>query len=132
MIPEKCFESQKPIKVGIVGPCGSGKTTLIRLLQIRRTDLELHHIAQEHSYVPTMWKKIVSPDILIYLDVSFSEATNRRRLNWSQSEFQEQISRLGDAKNHADFILQTDMLSATEVADRVSDFIDQSTFSNLE
>jgi len=29
------------------------------------------HIAQEHSYVPYMWKRITNPDLLIYLNASF-------------------------------------------------------------
>jgi hypothetical protein len=33
---------------------------------------QARHITQEHSYVLDMWKKLVNPGILIYLDVSLT------------------------------------------------------------
>jgi ABC-type Mn2+/Zn2+ transport system ATPase subunit len=51
--------------VGIVGPCGAGKTTLTR--NLTAAGISARAIAQEHSYVPYMWQKITNPDILIFL-----------------------------------------------------------------
>jgi septin family protein len=109
---------QVKIRIGIVGPCGSGKTTLIKKL------IEQRHIAQEHSYVPNMWKLLVNPDLLIYLDVTFQTATERRRLNWSELEFQEQLRRLSNARKMADLVIQTDALTPDQVAEQTSIFID--------
>ena len=53
-------------KIGVVGPCAAGKTTLIAGL--RNHGYTAKHIAQEHSYVPAMWQLLTNPDILIYLD----------------------------------------------------------------
>ncbi len=55
--------------IGIVGPCGAGKTTLATKLSTHFT--RVRAIAQEHSYVPDMWRRITNPDILIYLDASY-------------------------------------------------------------
>src|SRR5690349_17648902 len=66
--------------IGLVGPCGSGKSTLMAALQ--HYGFRCRHIAQEHSYVQTMWQVIARPDILIYLATSFPVSTARRKLYW--------------------------------------------------
>lgn len=109
--------------IGVVGPCAAGKSTLVSQLQAR--GILAKNIAQEHSYVPKMWQILTKPDILIYLDVSFHKATQRRRLNWTNEEFERQLIRLEHARNHADLIISTDDLNENEVLDRVLEFISQ-------
>jgi ABC-type cobalamin/Fe3+-siderophores transport system ATPase subunit len=99
--------------IGIVGPCSAGKSTLIRHLQSK--GYVCRHIAQEHSYVPQMWQKIVNPLVLIYLDVSYEVSIMRRPLNLSPAEFEEQKKRLKHAYQNADIYLFTDPLSPEEV-----------------
>ena len=99
--------------IGIVGPCSAGKSTLIRNLQ--RKGYICRHIAQEHSYVPQMWQKIVNPLVLIYLDVSYEVSIQRRSLNLTTVEFDEQKKRLRHAYQNADISLFTDPLSPEEV-----------------
>ena len=113
--------SGSPIRVGIVGPCTAGKSTLIHHLQV--PGVELRHIAQEHSYVQSMWQVISKPDWLIYLDVSYEESLNRKNLNWTEAEYQEQLRRLKHAREHAHLYLMTDHLTPDEVASQVLDFI---------
>lgn len=99
--------------IGVVGPCGSGKSTLIAGLE--KHGYRCRHIAQEHSYVKAMWKKIAAPDILIYLECSFENATARRNLKWLPADHDEQLRRLSHAREHAQIIINTDPLSPAEV-----------------
>jgi ABC-type cobalamin/Fe3+-siderophores transport system ATPase subunit len=103
--------------IGIVGPCGAGKSTLMEGL--KRLGYRARAIVQEHSHVPAMWQKIADPDILIFLDASYPVTCQRQMLNWSEAEYAEQQQRLLHAREHADFYLMTDELSIEEVLHRV-------------
>ena len=111
----------KSLLVGIVGPCGSGKSPLVAGLESR--GFRCRHIAQEHSYVPYMWQRITNPDLLVFLSASFETCTQRRKLNWRESDYQEQQRRLEHARTHADLIIETDTLSVEEVRSRVLEFL---------
>ena len=110
-------DSGKHDSIGIVGPCSAGKSTLIGNLQ--KKGIHCRHIAQEHSYVLDMWQKIVDPVVLVYLDVSYDVSMNRKQLNMSPKEFDDQISRLEHARQHADIYLQTDSLTPGEVFEAI-------------
>ncbi len=107
--------------VGVVGPCGSGKSTLIAQLEPR--GYVCRHIAQEHSYVKDMWRRISHPDLLIFLDASFPVSTARRQLKWLESDHAEQQRRLSHARQHADLIVDTDSLTPAQVLDLVLTFL---------
>lgn len=110
-------------RVGIVGPCTAGKSTLIHRLGDIFRDVELRHIAQEHSYVQYMWQRISQPEWLIFLDVSYDVTLQRKNLNWTEAEYQEQQRRLAHAREHADLYINTDGLTPEGVAEKVSDFL---------
>ena len=103
--------------IGIVGPCGAGKSTLASAL----IDLgySARHISQDHSYAPNMWQRITKPDVLIFLDVSYENTIKRRSLDWTEKEYQEQRYRLRHAYNHADFCLDTNTLDQSGVLQMV-------------
>ena len=113
--------SQSQPLVGIVGVCASGKSTLITGLNER--GVRTRHIAQEHSYVKDMWKRITNPDILIFLDASYEVTVKRRQLNWTIAEWEEQQRRLQHARQNADLYINTDELEAEEVLNRVLGYI---------
>lgn len=114
--------SHKPL-IGIVGPCGSGKSTLSAGL--KEHGYVCRHIAQEHSYVPAMWQKISQPDILIYLNASFPVSTQRRRLNWQEQDYEEQLRRLSHARQHANLLVDTDDLTPKQVLQKVLDYLEE-------
>lgn len=107
--------------IGVVGPCGAGKTTLVQGL--REMGYRAKPIAQEHSYVPTMWQRLTQPDLLIYLDVSYPLTAERRKLDWTYQEYSEQIFRLRHAWELADLVIFTDALTPEEVLGCVVTFI---------
>jgi deoxyadenosine/deoxycytidine kinase len=112
--------TNKPL-IGVVGPCGSGKTTLIAGLA--RLGYRTRHIAQEHSYVKDMWQRLTNPDILVFLDASWPITCQRRSLDWTEAEWQEQQFRLGHARANADLYIDTDGLSIEAVLERVLRFL---------
>lgn len=115
------FEDQP--RIGVVGPCAAGKSTLVA--GMKAIGVEVRHIAQEHSYVPEMWKRISNPDVLIYLQVSYPLTILRKKLDWSESEYQEQIHRLRHAKEHANLLIDTDELNPKQVIEKVLGYLDR-------
>jgi len=115
------MKGPSPLIIGIVGPCGSGKSTLQRAL--KKLGYRAHHIAQEHSFVQDMWKKVTNPDILIYLNASYETVIKRKKFNFSQREYAEEKRRLSHAYEHADLIINTDPLSPHEVFQKALQFI---------
>lgn len=114
-------EAPFSLRIGIVGPCGAGKTTLATVLRQKGYDARV--IAQEHSYVPDMWQRLTKPDVLIFLQASWAVTSARRRLNWTEAEWLEQQHRLRHARQHASFYLDTDSLTIEEVRRKVLDFL---------
>jgi deoxyadenosine/deoxycytidine kinase len=114
------------ILVGVVGPCGSGKSTLIDGLEAH--GYRARHIAQEHSFVPAMWRKVSNPDVLIFLEVSYPLTKKRKKFNWGINEYQEQLHRLRHAYKHADLRVKTDQRTPEDILKEVLLFLEN--FSN--
>ena len=112
--------SKQPL-IGVVGPCGSGKSTLIAGLE--RYGYSCRHIAQEHSYVQAMWQIISKPDVLIFLHASFPICTARRKLDWLERDYEEQLRRLSHAREHADIMIDTDNLTPNQILQIVLDYL---------
>jgi hypothetical protein len=103
--------------IAIVGPCASGKSLLVRAL--RERGYNAREVAQEHSYVPDMWQQVARPDRLIYLDVSWQVARQRRPTDAGEHWWTEQAHRLRHARQHADLYIRTDDLPPQEILDQV-------------
>ena len=108
--------------IGVVGPCGAGKSTLIQGLEA--AGYRCRHIAQEHSYVPHMWQRLTNPDRLIFLQASFATCTLRRKLSWTEADYTDQLRRLAHAFEHADLIIETDDLSPAGVLAQALAFLE--------
>jgi len=116
--PEK---GKRPL-IAVVGPCASGKTLLVRAL--RERGYNAREVVQEHSHVPTMWQRITQPDLLVYLDVSWEIARQRRSMDVKADWWTELAHRLRHARQHADLYVQTDELTPQEVLDSALDFLE--------
>ena len=110
--------------ITIVGPCASGKTTLVSGLH-ERGYVSARLVAQEHSGVHNLWAWHGQPDVLIYLDVGV-ETINRRqhRMDWTQDALDEQHRRLRAARQACHLYLPTDDLTIPQVLERVIDFLE--------
>jgi hypothetical protein len=104
--------SQAP-RVVVVGPDAAGKTELVQ--RLRRLGYNAHSCAQDHSYVPDMWRRIGRPDFLIYLDARLETIARRRRIDWGQDRLDQLNARLAHARAHADLYLPTDDLTPPQV-----------------
>ncbi len=114
-------EQRKRGLVGVVGPCCAGKSTLVKALAGRGYLVTV--IAQEHSFVPRMWQVFAHADRLIYLDVSYPVAQQRRWMSWTPADLDEQHRRLQHARDHCHLYLHTDALTAAEVLAAVEVFL---------
>ena len=114
-------DPQNNFLIGVVGPCGSGKSTLVAGLE--KHGYRCRHIAQEHSYVQYMWQHITNPDVLIFLQCSFENSTSRRKLSWLPADYEEQQRRLSNALEHAHIIIDTDLLNSDEVLARTLNYL---------
>lgn len=109
--------------IGIVGPCSAGKSTLIAGLN--QSGYLARHIAQEHSYVPDMWRRVANPRLLVFLDVSYRVSMQRRQLDLTESDFDEQNKRLSHARTNADLYIHTDDLTPQVVLKQVIEFMNK-------
>jgi thymidylate kinase len=109
---EKTERGTRPL-IAVVGPCASGKSLLVQAL--RERGYNAREVLQEHSYVPAMWQRITKPDLLVYLDVSWEVARQRRPTDAGAAWWDEQARRLYHARQHADIAILTDEMSPQEV-----------------
>lgn len=108
--------------VKIVGVCASGKSTLGQALQAQGYDV--YACAQEHSYVPDLWRRLHPADVLIYLDAQADTVARRRRTREPVAAWvAEQRQRLAHARQHCDLYLPTDDLTPAEVTATVLHFL---------
>ncbi|MBN1264557.1 MAG: hypothetical protein JXA25_03630 [Anaerolineales bacterium] len=109
-------DNEPPVLI-ITGPCGSGKTTLVK--DLAQHQIKARQVAQEHSFVPDMWQKLAHPDILIFLDASFETCKKRKQFDWTVEDYKEQKRRLRHARQHSNLYIQTDGKSPLEVLETV-------------
>lgn len=119
---DDCSRAPQQLKIALVGPCGAGKTTIRSMLR-EIGYAQVRQVAQEHSFAKKMWQRLVNPDVLIYLHVTYENTIARRQLNWTHKEYEEQLRRLSHAHQHADLIIDTNPLTPQEVLERILTFI---------
>lgn len=110
-----------PLRVVVVGPCASGKTTLVGTLRARGYDA--HVTAQEHSAIPQLWQH-TDPDVLIALVANIESVRERRDALWPDWLHDVQEKRLAAAQDAADLVIDTSDLGVDEVAARALRFLE--------
>ncbi|GAB4581132.1 MAG: hypothetical protein Fur0022_38790 [Anaerolineales bacterium] len=110
-------DDRRRLTIGLVGPCTSGKSLL--RVKLEAQGFRVKHIAQEHSFVKDMWQRLSKPDILIFLDVSYPTTLRRRKWDFPEADYREQLRRLAHAREHADIYIQTDELTPDEIFEQV-------------
>ena len=117
------------LHIVIVGPCASGKTTLVRGLW-GQGYTGARVVAQEHSGVADLWKLhgAQAPDVLIYLDAQLATiAARQHRSDWTPEYLAEQLRRLSSAWTACDLYLPTDDLAPQDVLERAVKFLSNTT-----
>lgn len=104
------------MRVAIVGPCASGKSTIVDALRERGYDAYV--VGQEHSEVAALWRR-QNPDRLVMLEVGLETIRARRGEHWPGWIYDLQQRRLADARQHADISIDTGKHSVEEVVDCV-------------
>lgn len=104
-------------RVVVVGPDAAGKTELVKRLQA--LGYNAHSCAQDHSYVPDMWRRLARPDYLVYLDARLESIARRRAIDWGQERLDQLNARLAHARAHCDLYLPTDDLTLAQVVAQV-------------
>lgn len=108
---------QSETRVAVVGPDAAGKSTLV--LRLRQAGFDARSCAQDHSYVPDMWRRLSRPRFLVFLDASLETIARRRPIAWGQDRLDALQKRLAHARQHCDLYVNTDELTPEEVTESV-------------
>ena len=111
------MEEREQPRIVVVGPDAAGKSTLVARLKV--LGYNARSCAQDHSYVPDMWRRVSRPDYLVFLDAELETISRRRAIDWGQKRLDILQERLAHARVHCDLYLPTDGLTPSEVAERV-------------
>lgn len=103
-------------RVVVVGPCASGKTTLVESL--KRIGVDARVSGQEHSAIRNLWRRL-NPDVLVALDLDLETLRRRRDPAWSSDLYGVQHLRLEEAFHAADVLIDTSDAREEEVLERV-------------
>ncbi|MGI8642807.1 MAG: hypothetical protein ACR2LS_01640 [Thermomicrobiales bacterium] len=101
-----------PGRVVIVGPCASGKSTLVK--RLRELGYDAAVCAQEHSDIPTLWSRS-SPAVTIALVVDLAILRERRGPNWPEEIWRRQQARLTEAQRSATLVIDTSTKSPGDI-----------------
>lgn len=107
-------------RVVVVGPCASGKTTLVRNLQAMGVDARVS--GQEHSAIRNLWQRL-HPDILIALDLDLETLRERRGPAWPAGLYSVQHARLEGAFDSADILIDTGRTSEFAVLEAAMEVV---------
>ncbi len=111
--------TQSP-RVVVVGPCASGKSTLVAGLH--QAGVDAWGVGQEHSAVRSLWARR-KPDLVVALDLDLEYVRARRGASWPADLYAIQHERLRDAFANADIMLDTGITSEQDVLTAVLNLV---------
>lgn len=103
-------------RVVVIGPCASGKTSLVTSLQ--RLGYDAHASGQEHSEISELWRHL-DPDMLVGLHIDLDTLRRRRSATWSGRLYERQLLRLASGYEHADLLIDCDYIDQETVIQQV-------------
>ena len=103
---------EMPQRIVVVGPCASGKSTLVQ--RLRDIGYDAVGCAQEHSDIPTLWRRRQA-GATIALTVDLPTLRARRNPDWPEEIWRRQLGRLADAQQSAVIVIDTSNKSPGEV-----------------
>jgi deoxyadenosine/deoxycytidine kinase len=103
-------------RIVVVGPCASGKTTLVERLKARGYEAAV--CAQEHSEIHNLWAHS-QPDLLVALKIDLATIRERRGKDWPETIYLAQLDRLADAFAHATITIDTTTTTADQAIELV-------------
>ena len=112
------------LSIVVVGPCASGKTTLVN--ELGKAGIRARVCGQEHSSVRNLWAKM-QPDLLVVLDIDLATLRQRRSPHWPETIYQTQRQRLRGAFDAADLVIDTVATSPQAAAAQVIAVLDERT-----
>jgi hypothetical protein len=107
-------------RIVVVGPCASGKTTLVQALRERGYDA--HVCGQEHSDIAALWQRL-GPDVLVALEADVDAIRRRRGASWPEWLHDLQTKRLRAAAAAADLTIDTSRRDPQAMIDQVVLFL---------
>ncbi len=110
-----------PRRIVVVGPCASGKSTLVAALRAKGYDARVS--GQEHSAIAALWQ-MSHPDVLIALDATIGAVRSRRGDGWPEWLHDVQLSRLRQAIEAADIAIDTSHLGPDDVTNQVIAYLE--------
>lgn len=113
--------NRDPRRIVVVGPCASGKSTLVSALRAKGYDARVS--GQEHSAIAALWQ-MSHPDVLIALEATIGAVRSRRGDGWPEWLHDVQRTRLHQAVQAADITIDTSHLGPDDVANQVIAFLE--------
>ncbi|MGH2531598.1 MAG: hypothetical protein ACRDJW_04770 [Thermomicrobiales bacterium] len=111
-------DARMPPRIAVVGPCASGKSTLVEGL--RQLGFDAYVCGQEHSEISTLWRH-GNPTAVVFLEVDLGTIRRRRGSDWPADLFAAQLRRLENAREVALLIIDARMLPPMEVLSRAAE-----------